>query len=207
MGSAGAALLGALPLAACGGGGEPTVPPGALSLSFNAVAKSLADAVTVPAGYTAAVLYAVGDPLDTATPDYRNDGTDTGFETRFGDHHDGMEYFGLNAAGTARDVAGSERGILALNHEALTDQFLHANGVTPNPRPAAEADKEIPAHGLSFVEVRKLGGKFGYARDSVYNRRVTPLTPIVPSGPVRGHALLKTRFSPAGTECRGTINN
>ncbi|MFY7941601.1 MAG: alkaline phosphatase PhoX, partial [Burkholderiaceae bacterium] len=94
-------------------------------------------------------------PLTAATPAYKNDGTDTGFETRSGDHHDGMEYFGLSADGTKRDATGSERGLLVMNHEALTDQFLHAAGVTANPRPATETDKEVPAHGVSIVDERK----------------------------------------------------
>ncbi len=211
MGTAGAAVLGTVSLAACGGGGDAAAPapapaPG-MSLSFTPVAKSTADVVTVPPGYTATPIFALGDPLTAATPDFKNDGTDTGYDNRAGDHHDGMEYFGLNAAGTARDVAGSDRAILGINHEALTDQFLHAAGVTANPRPAAEADKEIPAHGLSFVEIRKTAGRFGYVRDSAYNRRVTPLTPMQINGPARGNALMKTKFSTTGNDCRGTINN
>jgi uncharacterized protein len=210
IGTAGAAVLGALPLASCGGGSDAAPEAAALTelkLHFPAIGKSVADAVMVPAGYTATVLYALGDPLTASTPDFRNDGTDTDFGNRAGDHHDGMEYFGLNAAGTARDVAGSERGLLAINHEALTDQFLHAGGTTPNPRPALEADKEIPAHGVSIVEVRKAGGKFTYQKDSAYNRRITPMTPFQINGPARGSALMKTRFSVAGTDSRGTINN
>ncbi|NPC54461.1 PhoX family protein [Caenimonas soli] len=216
VGTAGAAVLGSFPLASCGGGSDPAAAPApapapaaatAISLSFPAVAKSMADAVAVPTGYTATVLYAMGDPLTAATAEFMNDGTDTGFDNRAGDHHDGMEYFGLNAAGTARDVAGSERGLLAMNHEALTDQFLHAAGTTANPRPAAEADKEIPAHGVSVVEVRKVNGKFAYQKGSAFNRRVTPATPLQINGPARGNALMKTKFSTAGTDGRGTINN
>jgi secreted PhoX family phosphatase len=216
LGSAGAAVL-----SACGGGEaaaveEPVAAAAAapraasarpLRLSFQAVPRNTADRVTVPAGYTATVLYAMGDPLDTATPDFRNDGSDTGFEMRAGDHHDGMEFYGLRADGRRPDPSGSVRGILAMNHEALTDHFLHVGGSTPNPRPVGEADKEIPAHGLSFVEVRKQGGGFRYVRDSAYNRRVTPLTPMRIHGPARGSALMKTKFSASGTDCRGTINN
>lgn len=201
FGTAGAAVLASLP--ACGGSDGPTP----ITLGFNPVAKNRADAVTVPAGYTATVLYALGDPLSAATPAWRNDGTDTDFANRAGDHHDGMEFFPLNAAGTARDAAGSQRGILAVNHEAITDQFLHPAGVTARPRPAAEADKEVDAHGLSFVEVQQVNGRFAYRRDSAYNRRITPLTPVQLNGPARGNALLKTKYSPAGTETRGTINN
>ena len=216
VGTAGAAVLGSFPLAGCGGGNVLAAAPApapaaatatAISLSFPAVAKSTADTVTVSAGYTATVLYALGDPLTATTPDFKNDGTDTDFDNRAGDHHDGMEYFGLNAAGTARDVAGSARGLLAMNHEALTDQFLHAAGTSPNPRPAAEADKEIPAHGVSIVEVQKVGGRFAYQKGSAYNRRITPMTPVQINGPARGNALMKTKFSPAGTDGRGTINN
>ncbi|HEX7891078.1 MAG TPA: PhoX family phosphatase [Ramlibacter sp.] len=214
VGSAGAAVFGSL--AACGGGGggaaaapapaPATSGPTPLKLSFAPVAKNKDDRVTVPAGYTASVLYALGDPLTSATPAYANDGSDTGFGDRAGDHHDGLEWFGLDAAGTARLATGSERGILGINHEATTDQFLHVAGVTANPRPPAEADKEMEVHGLTFVEVRKAPG-YAYQKDSAYNRRVTPLTPMELTGPVRGHALLKTKHSIAGTQTRGTINN
>ncbi len=218
VGTAGSALLGSLALAGCGGGDDPVaaasvapapVAPAGVVLGFTAVAKSTADLVTIPAGYTATVLYALGDPLTAATPAYANDGSDTDFDNRSGDHHDGMEYFGLNAAGTARDPAGTERGLLVMNHEALTDQFLHTAGVTPNPRPVAEADKEIPAHGVSIVEVKKntATAKFEYQKASAYNRRVTPLTPVQLAGPVRGNALAKTLFATDGLAARGTINN
>jgi uncharacterized protein len=207
VGTAATAVLGSWGLAACGGDDDTPVSTALTTLGFTAVAKSKADLVVVPTGYTASVLIALGDPLTATTPAYRNDGTDTGFETRSGDHHDGMEYFGLSADGTSRDANGSDRGLLVMNHEALTDQFLHANGVTPNPRPAAESDKEIPAHGVSIVEVRKTSGRFSYVQSSSYNRRITPFTPIEMSGPARGNALLKTKFSTAGTSTRGTINN
>ena len=105
VGSVGTAVLGGVALTACGGGDDDgrtgrTGAPEATLLGFTAVSKSLADTVVVPAGYTASVIYALGDPLTAATPAYKNDGTDTDFENRAGDHHDGMEWFGLDAAGT-----------------------------------------------------------------------------------------------------------
>lgn len=215
VGTAATAVLGTWSLSACGGSGDDApavVAPASTSttidkLGFAAVAKSRADAVAVPAGYTASVIFALGDPLTAATPAFKNDGSDTGYEQRAGDHHDGMEYFGLSADGSKRDAASSERGLLVMNHEALTDQFLHTAGVTANPRPPAESDKEIPAHGVSVVEVRKASGQFAYVQASAYNRRVTPLTPVLLSGPARGNALLKTKYSADGTATRGTINN
>ncbi len=214
VGGAATAVLGSWSLAACGGGGDDPAPAVTTlnKVSFAAVPKSLADTVSVPAGYTASILYALGDPLTATTPAFRNDGTDTDFENRAGDHHDGMEYFGLNAAGTARDAAGSERGLLAINHEATSNRdvrsyYLHADGGTLNPRPKAEADKEIAVHGVSVVEVRKAAGQWAYVPDSAYNRRVTPLTPVQISGPARGNSLLKTLYSADGTASRGTLNN
>lgn len=210
VGSAAAAVLGGLSLSACGGGGDdpaPAAPGPVTTLGFAAVAKSTADAVSVPTGYTATPIYALGDPLTAATLAYKNDGTDTAFDERAGDHHDGMEYFGLSADGSARDANGSERGLLAMNHEALTDNFLHAAGSSPRPRPASESDKEIPAHGVSVVEVRKTGGTWAYVQDSAYNRRVTPETPLQLSGVARGNALMRTVYSTNGTGARGTINN
>ncbi len=215
FGTAGTAVLGTVALSACGGGSSGTaavavpaaVALGATPLGFTSVAKTMADTVTIAAGYTATPIYALGDPLTAATPAYKNDGTDSDFDNRSGDHHDGMEYYGLNAAGTGRDAASTDRGLLVMNHEAITDQFLHAGGTTPNPRPASESDKEIPAHGVSIVEVRKTSGKFGYVQSSTFNRRITPLTPMQINGAARGHAQMKTKFSTAGTDCRGTINN
>ncbi len=212
FGTAGTAVLGSVALTACGGGSDAAPLPAApvdtsVKLSFPAVAKSTADVLSVASGYTATVIYGLGDPLTAATPEFKNDGSDTDYDNRAGDHHDGMEYFGLNAAGTGRDVNGSDRGLLAMNHEALTDQFLHVAGVTANPRPAAEADKEIPAHGVSIVEVRKVSGKFAYDKASSFNRRITPLTPMQVNGVARGNALMKTKFSTSGNDCRGTINN
>lgn len=216
LASAAGAFLGSMGLSACGGSGTVQLPPAAGTLpstttdtllGFGAVAKSVADMVVVPTGYTATVLYALGDPLTAATPAYKNDGTDTGFDTRAGDHHDGMEYFGLSATG-ARDNTSSARGLLAMNHEALTQHFLHVSGASANPRPAAETDKEIPAHGVSIVEVRRgANNAFSYVQGSDFNRRITPLTPVELSGAARGNALMKTRYSVAGTDARGTINN
>ncbi|QAU35449.1 PhoX family phosphatase [Janthinobacterium sp. 17J80-10] len=221
--SAAGALFGSLGLSACGGDSSvtgnttttttttTTLPPEKL-LGFSAVGKSLADSVVVPAGYTASVIFALGDPLAAATPAYKNDGTDTDFENRAGDHHDGMEWFGLSAAGTP-SLTATDRGLLGMNHEATTDEtkasfFLHANGGTATlPRPAAEVDKEIPIHGVAIVEVKKTGAAWAYVSDSTFNRRVTPLTVVEISGPVRSNALMVTKYSSTGTTTRGTINN
>jgi secreted PhoX family phosphatase len=220
VGAVGTAVLGGLGLSACGGS-DTTVPatvpapvttPAATLLGFSAVAKNLADVVTVPAGYTASIIYALGDPLTASTSAYKNDGTDSDFENRAGDHHDGMEWFGLDASSKPSRTA-VDRGLLAVNHEATTDEklsshFLHANGGTTTlPRPASEVDKETAIHGVSVVEVKKTGDKWATVQNSAFNFRLTALTDIEIAGPARGNALMVTKYSPTGTKTRGTINN
>jgi hypothetical protein len=188
-------------------------------LSFSPVNKCLKDVVSVPKGYTYNVLYALGDPLTESTPAYKNDGNDTDFENRAGDHHDGMEWFGLSATG-APSATSSERGLLAMNHEATTTDrsdrqniklpslFLHTDGGTTTlPRPDCEVEKEIAAHGISVVEIRKNGTHWETVPASSFNRRITPLTEVEISGPVRGKPFVITKFSPDGTKIRGTLGN
>jgi uncharacterized protein len=223
MGSVGASLLGSLALAACGGGSDaapapaaPTPPPPAAPaeklLGFNAVPKGLADVVAVPAGYSVSVLYALGDPITASATAYKNDGTDADFEARAGDHHDGMEWFGLDAS-KKPSLTSVDSGLLAINHEATTDEalssfFIHADGgKTTLPRPAAEVDKETAIHGISVVEVKKTADKWTYVKDSTLNFRLTSLSEIEISGPARENALLKTKYSTDGTKTRGTLNN
>ncbi|MDC7684619.1 DUF839 domain-containing protein [Asticcacaulis sp. BYS171W] len=184
-----------------------TVSPA--QLGFTAVAKNKNDIVTVPEGYTVSVLYRLGDPLNAATAAFANNGTDTGYANRAGDHHDGMAYFGLAATGTTRDATNSTRGLLVMNHENITASYLHANGPTTvsGARPEAEAVKEIEAHGVAVVEVVQTAGAWSYVQASTLNRRITPNTIMAFNGPARGDAQLRTVYSPTGVAGRGTINN
>jgi secreted PhoX family phosphatase len=183
---------------------ESTVTVDPARLDFAAVPKNLNDLVTVPAGYSVTVLYRLGDPIKADTSAYANNGSDGDFASRAGDHHDALYYYGLSAAG-ARDDASSARGLLVMNHENITQAYLHPNGPTNSGgvRPEAEALKD-----LSVVEVvRGAGGAWSYVQSSALNRRITPLTPMQINGPARGNAQLVTAFSPDATQGRGTINN
>jgi secreted PhoX family phosphatase len=214
MGLAGSAALGGTAaLTGCATtGGDAALPAAVNTLGFAPVAKSLADTVVVPQGYTAQIIYALGDPLTATTPAYKNDGTDGEFGNRAGDHHDGMEWFGLDASGKP-SVTNAARGLLVMNHEATTDEklssfFIHpTGGASSLPRPAAEVDKELMIHGLSVVEVEARGKQWGYKQASIFNRRVTTMTEAAIHGPARGTEHMVTRFSADGTKCRGTLNN
>ncbi|HPW85421.1 MAG TPA: PhoX family phosphatase [Rhodoferax sp.] len=220
LGSASAAattVLGSAALTGCAtaggaGNGANTLSAPLRSMGFAAVGKSLADKVVVPAGYNVQVIYALGDPLRATTPAFKNDGTDTDWESRAGDHHDGMEYFGLDAQGKPA-LNATTRALLAINHEATTDEklssfFIHANGgASTLPRPAAEVDKELAIHGLSVVEVSAQNGQWSFNAGSAFNRRVTTMTDVLIHGPARGSEHLVTKFSADATRARGTLNN
>lgn len=214
LGAAGATGLGLLGTSGLSQAASHGVSlPGYLkTLDFKPVAKTTADRISIAEGYTYQILYALGDPLDAQTPAYKNDGSDTDFNRRSGDHHDGMEWFGLSAAGRPSNTYTS-RGLLAINHEATTDEklssfFLHANGGGATlPRQAAEVDKELDIHGLSVVEVEAKQGKWSYKKASKFNRRVTLNTEVELHGPLRGSSLAVTKFSKDGKDARGTLNN
>ncbi|MBK7470082.1 MAG: PhoX family phosphatase [Betaproteobacteria bacterium] len=191
--------------------GSSESPAKVLKFSFDAVGKSLADAVVVPAGYTATVLFRLGDPIAPGIADYRNDGTESGasFAQRAGDHHDAMHFFGVGADGRYNAAAG-DRGLLAINHEAITPAYLHAAGATIVAGARTVNDeviKELNAHGVSIIEVNRSGGTFSYKRDSSYNRRITTFTEMAMSGPAAKTPLMITRYSSDGSKTRGTVNN
>ena len=180
-------------------------------LGFKPVEKNLNDDISVPKDYTVDVLYRLGDPINNFTPEYNNDGTDQSFEYRAGDHHDGMFYFGMNKEGTAIDLNNSNRGLLCMNHENITEIFLHTKEEWENydkkSRVPAQIDKEISAHGVSIIEIYKNNSTFKLNKSSIFNKRITAQTPMDIYGPVRNHNLVKTKYSIEGTKTRGTLNN
>jgi secreted PhoX family phosphatase len=210
QGSLGAAAVGFLgaSLSGCGGdsssaGGDTSAPLAAPRLGFDAIAISRADTITLPAGYQWAPLIPWGTPILGSFPAFRDDGMNTGTEQlqQVGSHHDGMHFFPINGA--------SDHGLLVLNHEYIDSDVFHANGASAAPRPQDEVLKEMAAHGVSVVEVRRsvAGGSNWEVVAGVYNRRVTALTEMEMRGPVRGNDKIKTKFSPTGALTRGTLNN
>jgi uncharacterized protein len=217
VGAAGTAILGSAGLAGlagCATSGQGTMAAHTplSTLGFTPVAKSMADMVNVPAGYKAEVFYALGDPILAGAAAFKNDGTDTDFDKRAGDHHDGMEWFSLDSNGKASNTH-STRGLIAMNHEATTDEklssfFIHTDGGTSTlPRKASEVDKELMIHGLSVIEVMAQAGKWSYKQASNFNRRVTSMSEATVHGPARGSEHLITKYSTDGTKVRGTLNN
>ncbi|WP_353162622.1 PhoX family protein [Acinetobacter guillouiae] len=181
--------------------------------TFNPVAKNLNDIVTVPAGYEANVLYALGDPLMQTIPEWDDNNVPSGvsFTARSGDCHDGMSYFGLNSNSSKYDAKASNRGLLVMNHEYINQTFLHPKGATKvnGRRPEDEVIREVNAHGVSVIELKKdaTTQKVEIVKSSPFNRRITASTVMDFAGTVAGSDLVKTKYSSSAKQTRGTHNN
>jgi secreted PhoX family phosphatase len=190
-------------------------------LGFAGIAVSTADDVVVPAGYSANVLIAWGDPLSDG-PEFEQDASNSADDQakQWGMHNDGLVYF---------PIEGSRRGLLVQNHEYTDDGLLFTDGVAN--WSAEKTEKSLNAHGVSVIEVRK-GRDFGrhddeeddrrrprghphhgrrpewrVVRPSKYARRITGQTPIRIGGPAVGDPRLRTSADPRGRLVLGTLNN
>lgn len=180
-------------------------PPFALDplLRFEAIPVTRSDTATLPYGYKAQALIPWGEPITGNFPafDPVNGNTGRQQEQQVGSHHDGMHYFPM-----PHDP--NNHGLLCVNHEYVDQRVLHPAGPTfvDGKRPTGEVRKEMAAHGVTVVEIKKIKGHWQVVPGK-FNRRVTANTRMRIRGPVRGSDLVKTKFSPKGTRARGTINN
>ncbi|WP_284091208.1 PhoX family protein [Acinetobacter pittii] len=182
-------------------------------LTFTAVAKNHNDIVTVPEGYEANVIFALGDSINPNFGEWDDNNIPSGpsFQFRSGDCHDGMHYFGLNTSTNRFDESVSAEGLLVMNHEYINQTFLHPKGPTKvdGRRPEDEVIRETNAHGVSIVYIKKDAAtqKVTIDKNSIFNRRITASTEMDFAGAAAGSALLATRFSPTARKTRGTHNN
>lgn len=200
-----AALFLAGPLAGCGGGngsGAAVAAGRSGGLGFTAIPTSTADTITVAAGYTAAVLAPWGTPLFSsgAGSTWKTDASDDAAAQarQMGDNHDGIHFFAIQGK--------SDEGLLAMNHEYTNLRWLfNADGGVVNS--LDDANKDLNAHGVSVVHIKRQNGVWDIVLDSPYNRRITGNTPMTLTGPAAGHSLMKTSADPTGTSVFGTLNN
>ena len=219
-GSVGAALASVMGLGLAGCGSDDDDDNGSSTggssantdLGFKAVAVSTANEVVVPEGYSSVAFLPWGTPITGSYPEYKADGTNTGAdqEQQVGMHHDGLHFFPIDQKAGGNS---STEGLLVMNHEYIEQDFIHANGPTNaadngGVRPADEVRKEIAAHGVSVVHIKRdTDGTWDVVFGSPFNRRITGNTEMDIRGPVRGYSKLVTTYSPDATETRGTLNN
>lgn len=195
----GSVAFGAAAFVAGAGGALVSRPAEAAGrLGFRQVAASTLDTVTVPEGYNWHVVASWGDALwsDAVAFDPATRGTGASQERAFGDNCDGMSLF-------RRDG----RDVLVVNNEYTNVDIIFGNREGKVPANADDVRKGKAAHGVTVVEIAEQGGRWAIVKDSPVNRRITADTPMVITGPARGHDLLKTAADPMGTTALGTWNN
>ncbi|WP_051559837.1 PhoX family protein [Marinobacterium jannaschii] len=167
-------------------------------LGFKAVSASTADRFIVPEGYEARPLISWGDPILSNAPVFDQSGSqDSAAQAaQFGDNTDGMSLFPL----------GDNRAVLAVNNEYTNYDLLFAH--KGDALTADDVKKAQAAHGVSVFEISKDdNGQWKYERVSDFNRRITAYTEMELTGPVAGHARVKTAADASGKKVLGTFNN
>lgn len=216
-------LFGGVALSGCNSSssdGSDPVGGSTRLLGFEPVPVGEADTIVVPEGYSARVIGAWGDPIlanGGVYPEFSltNSGADQA--AQIGSHHDGIHYFPIEGS--------SEDGLLVLNHEYIEPRFMHqdaqtqagagrnfGSGTVPFKEDGTRKDdqvlRELNAHGISVYRLQKdNAGAWSIVQGDQYNRRLTALTEMDITGPVRGSDWVKTKYSPAGLRTRGTLNN
>ncbi|WP_262851249.1 PhoX family protein [Mumia quercus] len=202
--AAGLALATAAPAAAA-----PAVPakgrpggPGAgtgKGLDFVPVAPNTRDQVTVPPGYAQAVVMAWGDPLFRGTPAFDVDRQSAAAQKKqFGYNND---FLGLLPLGRGQYL-------MVVNHEYTSEQLMHRGYDAAHPT-REQVEIGWAAHGLSVVVVEEERGT-GALKPVVghrLNRRLHTQSTFELTGPVAGHALVRTKADPRGRTVLGTLNN
>ena len=199
-----AALLPALPALAQGGDGPAA---DASSLGFAELRHQLSERDAVAEGHEIQLVIRWGDPILPDAPEHDPHHQTAEAQARqFGYNNDYLDFFPL-----PQGSRSSDRGLLVVNHEYTNTNLMFPGlgaGRQAGSRTSAEQGAvERAAHGLSVVELRREDGRWSYARNSRWNRRITLETPMRISGPAAGHERLKTAEDPTGRQVRGTMNN
>ena len=173
------------------------------SIGFSPVVPNTLDELVVPEGYTSNIVIRWGDPIFADAPAFdRMNQTAEAQAQQFGYNNDFVAYMPF--------PLGSDdpnRALLVVNHEYTNPEQMHPDYDGDNPT-AEQIKIEMMAHGLSVVEVlREHDGSWTYVQAGANNRRITPETPMILTGPVAGHDLVKTSADNEGLTVMGTLNN
>ncbi|HZF28424.1 MAG TPA: PhoX family phosphatase [Gammaproteobacteria bacterium] len=175
--------------------------PRAGALTFERIAGSKDDRVTVPRGYRAEPLLRWGDPLVPGASALAVERVADGLLLDAGAPAAQARQFGYNCDGIGLFELDARRVLICVNHEYPSPELLFPGW--DEARAAGKLAEFVRAHpsivaymqaavGLSVVELER-GSAWRYRVDSPYNRRLTASTPIELAGPARDHALLNPK--------------
>jgi len=159
-------------------------------LTFASVAETAADQVTVPTGYKVQTLIGWGDALFAdidAAPDLNP--TRESQERRFGQNNDMLAIF--PAAWTFPKARDQKQFLLCANHEYFDASLMFPAIKDPKEFGETQMKALFAAMGVSVVALVQDGDDWRVIKDAKLgagkNRRITPFTPVVFSGPAAAH--------------------
>jgi uncharacterized protein len=186
-------------VSALGGAAAAQTTPG--------LAHGIDDTHHVAPGYRMDVVVRWGDPIQEGAPAFDAARLTAAAQAKqWGYNNDFLAFMPL-----PKGSQNSSHGLLFANHE-YTNAELMWPGITDYPDKfdkltKEQAEVEKAAHGLSVVEIRRENGGWRPVVNSALNRRFVTDTPMRLSGPVAGHARVKTSADPEGKTALGTLNN
>ncbi|MBL8631021.1 MAG: PhoX family phosphatase [Rhodospirillaceae bacterium] len=176
------------------------------TLTFPEVDRTLTDTHHVAEGFKAQVLLRWGDPLFGDAPAFDPLAqTADAQKKQFGYDCDFIGFMPL-----PKGSRSSTSGLLCVNHELARSKLMFPGTpkqLDPN-RNKEMADIEMASQGHTVIEVALRDGTWEVNRNSKYNRRVSGFDTVIElTGPVAGHARVKTKDDPTGRKVIGTFAN
>ncbi|MBS1517101.1 MAG: PhoX family phosphatase [Bacteroidetes bacterium] len=161
---------------------------------FKPVLPSTEDKFILPEGFDYTVIRKWGDKISA--------------KEDFGFNNDFAGYISIDHLSGGNS---SDDGLLLINHEYPSPLFINnysdedfRNGKIKTPE---EVEKEKKSVGICIIRVKKANGKWLFAEDEKYNRRIDATTPVKLSGKASGTPEMKLMEFAAGTlaNCSGGI--
>ncbi|CAN1560186.1 PhoX Predicted phosphatase [Paracoccaceae bacterium] len=177
------------------------------SLTFTELTRIYDQTHHVAEGYKAEVVAAWGDAMQAGQAAFdAKTMTAADQAARFGYNADFIAYLPL-----PRGSQNSDNGLLCVNNEYVSFNVMFDDLADDGEGGAKMTAEQVAlcnaAIGHSIVEIKREAGVWSVVQDSPMNRRITLDTPMAISGPVAGHAWMKTTAEPDGMSARGTNYN
>ncbi|MGH8476460.1 MAG: PhoX family protein [Methylococcales bacterium] len=170
------------------------------SLTFPEVKRGAGADLQVSQGYRAVVLMRWGDSILSHAASF--DPLHQSAESQ------SMQFgYGNDFIGFVPFVGQDRRAMLFVNHEFTNSNLMFPGSPAQKDLSRECIHVEIAAHGASVIELEQQSGRWKLARDSSFNRRITPWTPMRLDGPAAGSVRLQTLGSKSGFATLGTYGN
>ncbi|WP_259782216.1 PhoX family protein [Aestuariispira ectoiniformans] len=176
---------------------------GVSTLTFEELSHGFDPDFHVAKGYDADVLIRWGDAVLANSPAFDPlNQTAEAQATQFGYNNDFVGFIPLPLGSN-----NSDHGLLTVNHEYTIPKMMYKGSPKTEELSKEQADVDMMAHGLSVIEIKRVDGKWRVLTNGTANRRITPLTEAVLTGPAAGSDRMKTAISKDGVRTLGTYGN